>query len=320
MEYVLALLLGVVQGVAEFLPISSSGHLVLAERWLSSTFGSHTASLEGAAFNIAVHVGTLGSIVIVYFKRLLAAATNVRLILLVCLATLPVVVSGLLMKDTITGLMKAPQKVGFALLMTALLLALIGPLERWHGRRRDAAGTLPGPPAPDADDIANGADNAADNAANNAGVTAATSTESQVSETETSEAPPAGRTLESMTWFDALVVGLLQSIAIVPGISRAGSTIFGGVLAGMDRRAAADFSFFIAIPAIAGAAVLELKDVITTGRIEVAPDVLVWGMTVALVTGLASLQLLLKLIAKGQLIWFSVYCSLVGLTAIIAFG
>lgn len=305
MEYVLAFLLGLVQGVAEFLPISSSGHLVLAERWLSGAFGDHSRTLQGSAFNIAVHVGTLGSIVIVYFRRLLEAATDVRLIALVVLATLPVVATGLAFKDAVESLMQTPQKVGFALLGTAVLLALIGPVERWHATRR-AKRRAADPPTPQLAIVSDETDDERP-------ADASTIAEEPIREAS-------GRTLATMRWTDALIVGLFQSVAIVPGVSRSGSTIFGGVLAGMDRRDAADFSFFIAIPAIAGAAVLKLKEVVTSGQIEVAPDVLVWGATVALVTGLVSLKLLLRLIAKGRLVWFSVYCSLVGFAAIVAFG
>lgn len=303
MIYLLALLLGLVQGVAEFLPISSSGHLSLAEEVLSKVFGDSNRALQGSEFSIAVHVGTLGSIVIVYWQRLLAAATNVRLITLVVVATLPVVFTGLLLKDQIEALMTQPRAVGVALLATAAFLAAIGPIERWHRSRRESSApprttavpqqTTPGEEAEAEllDDTSHGnANRDADS--------------------------PAGRTMDTMTWLDALIVGLVQSIAIVPGISRSGSTIFAGVLAGMDRRAAADFSFFIAIPAIAGAAVLAVKDVVEAGRSDVAADVLCWGAVVALVTGLVSLKVLLALVAQGRLIWFSVYCAIVGLAAI----
>ena len=295
MIYLLALLLGLVQGVAEFLPISSSGHLSLAEELLSKVFGESNKTLQGSEFSIAVHVGTLGSILIVYWRRLLAAATNVRLIALVVLATLPVVLTGLLLKDQFESLMTQPRAVGAALLVTAVLLALISPLERWHAGRR--AASLPDPlDAPAAEAIAAPVDESPDDSATPA---------------------PIGRTMETMTWRDALVVGLVQSIAPVPGISRSGSTIFAGVLSGMDRRAAADFSFFIAVPAIAGAAVLKVKDVVEAGTSQVAPDVLCWGAVVALVTGLAALKVLLALVARGRLVWFSVYCAVVGIAAIV---
>ena len=151
--YLLAFILGLVQGVAEFLPISSSGHLSLANELLASLFDDLTV-LQGSEFSIAVHVGTLGSIVIVYWRRLLAAATNVRLIALVVLATLPVVVSGLLLKDRFEAYMENPTAVGCALLVTAVLLAAINPLERWHASRR-VANALPGAvDAPASDAIA----------------------------------------------------------------------------------------------------------------------------------------------------------------------
>ena len=311
MIYLLAFLLGLVQGVAEFLPISSSGHLALAEELLANAFGESNKTLQGSEFSIAVHVGTLGSILIVYWRRLLAAATNVRLIALVVLATLPVVLTGLLLKDQFESLMTQPRAVGVALIVTAALLACISPLERWHAGRR--AAVLPDPlDAPAAEAIAAPIDEAAYEASDEAADEAA---DGAVSGSD--DSLPTGRTMETMTWRDALVVGLVQSIAPVPGISRSGSTIFAGVLSGMDRRAAADFSFFIAVPAIAGAAVLKIKDVVEAGTSQVAPDVLCWGAVVALVTGLAALKVLLAIVARGRLMWFSIYCAVVGLAAIV---
>ena len=287
MTYLLALLLGLVQGVAEFLPISSSGHLTLADALLQRVFGDSTQTLSGPEFTIAVHVGTLGSIVVVYWRRLLEAATNVRLIGYVVLATLPVVGTGLLAKDLIDDLLSDPIAVGFALCVTGVLLALIGVVERRRG-------TVPPPPSQE--------------------------DEPPPPVNVPSGVVPSGRTMETMTWRDALVVGLMQAIAPVPGISRSGSTIFAGVLAGMDRRAAADFSFFIAIPAIAGAAVMEVKDVVEKGELAVAADVLFWGATVAFVTGLVALKVLLAIVAKGQLNWFAAYCLAVGVGAVAWFG
>lgn len=329
MIYLLALLLGLVQGVAEFLPISSSGHLTLAAEWLQRMFGQHVEVLQGKEFSVAVHVGTLGSIVIVYFRRLLAATTDLPLMTKIVLATIPVAATGLLLEDTIEGLMHSPRAVGVALLVTGGLLAAIRPIERWHAARKDAtnelaaadpspgehadspvvlphpqavASTEPPPETAVADDPSTTSD-APDDLASDA-------------TTDAGHVPPAGRTLETMTYLDALIVGLVQSVAIVPGISRSGSTIFAGVLAGMDRRAAADFSFFIAIPAIAGAAVLSLKDIIEAQQSEVPADVLAWGTMVALVTGLISLKVLLAIVARGELVWFAVYCWLVGFAAI----
>jgi undecaprenyl-diphosphatase len=112
-----------------------------------------------------------------------------------------------------------------------------------------------------------------------------------------------------MSWRQAAVVGLFQAVAIVPGISRSGSTIAGGLLAGLARNAAAAFSFFIAIPAIFGAVVLVAKDIWEGQGSAAALDVLAVGAAVSFVVGCVSLRCLLQVIARGKLHWFAYYCA-----------
>ena len=172
MEYVQAIVLGIVQGIAEFLPISSSGHLVLAEEIIGAFFSESGLRLgdaeENLALNIALHVGTLVSIAVVFWRQLLEALRQPRLMAAIVIATLPVVAVGLLLRDHIEAAFGSSLVVGVALCVTAALL--------WATPRFD-------------DGVAE---------------------------------------LPQVTPKQALVVGLFQSIAPVPGISRSGSTIVGG--------------------------------------------------------------------------------------------
>lgn len=258
MIYWYAFILGILQGIAEFLPISSSGHITLGAGLLDE-------SLQNVEFNLAVHIGTFGSIVVVYWKKLWTNRFNWRLWSRVVVATLPLVVIGLLFKDSVEAAMENSRAVGFALLLTAAFLAMLRVVEF-----RDEDGRR------------------------------------------------LGRSLDEITWFDAIVIGCFQSIAIIPGVSRSGSTIFGGVASGVGRIAAADFSFFIALPAIAGATVLYTKDLLEAGGTGTPASLLVTGGLTAFVVGIVALKLLLALVAKGQLWWFAIYCAILGVGAIIA--
>ena len=260
-----AIALGILQGIAEFLPISSSGHVLLGAEFLSQN-GDDAQMLnvlKAVEFNLAVHLGTFGSIVVVYFKKLWLNRFNGALWSKVALATVPLVFVGLLFKDAVEAKLEDPSVVGYFLLLTATFLALLSLTER-----RDADGR------------------------------------------------PTGRDLATMTWLDAIIVGLFQCVAIFPGVSRSGTTIFAGSLSGMQRIAAADFSFFIALPAIAGAAILHTKDVVEQGTIDTPIPILLYGGFTAFFVGIVALKLLLAIVAKGQLWWFAVYCGLLGALAI----
>ncbi|REJ74139.1 MAG: undecaprenyl-diphosphate phosphatase [Planctomycetota bacterium] len=250
MDYFTAILLGAIQGVAEFLPISSSGHLVIGEALLGGEY-------ENVRINVALHFGTLLSILVVYRNRLFPILKSPRLCVAIVVATLPVVVVGLLLKDQIDRFFDTPVVAGCALCVTALLMALTRRVE--HGERR----------------------------------------------------------LEKISWRDALVVGLFQAIAPVPGISRSGSTIFGGLVSGLRRDAAADFSFFIAIPALTGAMVLHLGDLLHAGESDLGWGPLLTGTVTAFGVGVVALHGLLKLVVGRKLHWFAWYCGAVGIATII---
>ena len=261
-EYIEAIVLGAVQGVAEFLPISSSGHLVILGELIQRWTGRAVDPESNLRLNISLHVGTLLSIFWIYRADLWALRSRPRIVVGIIVATLPLVVIGLSpLKDFLEAGFNTPLIAGCCLLATAGLLASA---HRWETNRHS---------------------------------------------------------LEDLTPFRAGLIGLFQAVALLPGISRSGSTISGGLLLGFRRDVAANFSFFIAIPAIAGAAILTLKDALTD-----APDAggegygwgaILAGTLVSFLVGLLALRWLLRLISQRRLIWFAWYCALVGTVTII---
>ncbi len=250
MEYLQVVFLGIVQGIAEFLPISSSGHLVLVE----ALFGMHHESL---ALNVALHVGTLLSISLVYRHQILALLHQPRLLLAIVVATIPIVIVGLCLHDELKQTFSSPLIAGCCLLVTASLL--------WSTQRIDRG----------------------------------------------------EKSLEEISLRDALIVGLFQTIAPLPGISRSGVTIVGGLVAGLSRRTAADFSFLIALPAIGGAATLESLEMLQTGTNSRELWQMAIGAGVAFVVGVVALRWLLSVVAARKLHLFAGYCAVVGTLAII---
>jgi undecaprenyl-diphosphatase len=249
-DYLTAILLGALQGVAEFLPISSKGHLVIAGELL----GVEEAQLE---LIIALHVGTLLSILVVYRRDLWPALTNPRLVAAVVAATLPLVVLALFLKDEVEELFDSPLVAGVGLCATAVLMALARRAER--------------------------------------------------GETE----------LLQIRLPQAVTVGLFQMLAVLPGISRSGSTIFGGLVSGLRREAAVNFSFYIAVPAIIGAAVLHMHDLIDAGPGALPLGPVLAGTLTSFVVGVASLKLLLRVVTQQKLYWFAWYCAIAGVGTII---
>jgi len=282
----LLLLLAVVQGVAEFLPVSSSGHL----RVLEALFGVEDPM---TLVDVLLHFGTLFAVVLVYRKlvwRLLAATgrglrtafgapmtlktafaedADLRLVGLVVAATLPTVVIGLLLKDYFERATAELAFVGVALIVNGGLLAILGYKVR-RQRQIEADGSVAARPLKD---------------------------------------------LTTMTLKDALLIGLAQGAAITRGISRSGSTITAAVSLGIRQDAAAAFSFVISIPAILGAVVLSLKDM-GPGETAILPQALL-AAAVAGVVGYFALTWLLALLDRGRLSVFSGYCVALGLFVLV---
>jgi undecaprenyl-diphosphatase len=247
-----ALILGAIQGITEFLPVSSSGHLVLFQK----IFGISEPAL---LFDTMVHVGTLGAVFIVLWKDIYGILRRPlqRLTGLLILATLPTVLIALVFKEAIETAFQSAAWLGFSFLFTAAALLVSEGLFRRAGQPRD---------------------------------------------------------LPAMNGPDALIIGILQGIAIIPGVSRSGLTLAGALSRKLERDFAARFSFLLSIPAILGALVLQLKDVYTGaagGGIGAAP--ILAGTLSAGVVGFFSVKLMLKIVRERSLTGFALYTALLGI-------
>ncbi len=254
MELLKALLLGFIQGATEFLPVSSSGHLVL---------GSHLLgfSEQSVVFDVLLHLGTLVSVLIVFRQdvqhlilapwrwlhgdRSMETRRYLRWDLYIIVATLPAVVVGLTLKDTVKYLFTSVFVVYLMLIVTGLLMI-------FSRRLRDRGKEI-----------------------------------------------NAGR---------ALLIGVAQACAIVPGLSRSGSTIFTGMLLGVNRETAARFSFLMSIPAILGAVVLHLDDLLRDPPSWQSAGYMAAGTVMAALTGYLAIVLLLDIVRRNRLPWFGYYC------------
>ena len=265
-----AIILGLVQGLTEFLPISSSGHLVLGKTLLG-------IAEQGIVFEIFVHFGTLLAVLtafrkdvwdlIVSFFSLLSKTglaggishkyesdINFRLLLFIIIGTLPAVVIGLLLEDYIDTAFSNPKFVGVTLIFTALLLLL----------------TL-------------------------------------IPKKETKD----------LSLKNTFIMGCAQALAILPGISRSGSTISIGIFQRVSGKDAARFSFLLAIPAILGATILKLPELFQAGINKNFLLALVIGTIVSYISGYIAIETLLKIVQKGKLYLFAPYCFILGIIALI---
>ena len=263
MTTALAVLLGAVQGVTEFLPISSKTHLVVVPALL----GERPPSLP---FIVLLHLGTLVALVLYFARDLWRIAVDLvrggdgrRLAILLVVASVPAAVLGLLFEETFERLLSDPRNVAFSLVATAVILVGAewlagGRLPGFGGRRRLA------------------------------------------------------RPLHTeVTSREAIGIGIAQAVALLPGVSRSGSTMATGLALGVRRDAVARFSFLLAIPAIAGANVLELPKVVDGGI--GAPELA--GFAAALVTGFASVALLLRYLRRYTYLPFAAYCLVFAVAA-----
>ncbi len=267
-----AVFYGLLQGIAEFLPISSSGHLALAHNF----FGTEGA--EYLAFDILLHVATLLAVAIVYHKELWLVIKGFftlcgklvfgklkkegldfgeRLFLMLCLATVPLVPVALL-SDYVEAIGGTSWLIGLLLIFNGAMLFFSDRL---------AKGTL---------------------------------------------------TLENAGWKRPFVIGCVQMLGVLPGISRSGSTITGGRLCGLTREDAVRFSFLMSVPAILGASVLELPDFFAQGMESSLVLPCIVGSLSALVVGIMAIKLLQFFSQKKGFTVFSIYTALIGIAAIIA--
>lgn len=243
--------LAIIQGIAEFLPISSSGHLVIAEAVLG-------IESEQTSLNIALHFGTLLSILVFYFRRVMRLLfEDRRVILKLIVGSIPVGIVGVTIKLLFADILHSA-------LLAGCMLPLTGAMLIWGSKAK-------------------------------------------AGEVEYADA----------SLGKVFLIGICQAFALLPGVSRSGMTISGGMVVGLKRQSAATFAFLLAIPAIGGATILELKDV-AAGDLDSAMLIkLAVGAAIAFAVGLASLAWLVKLLEKGKLHWFAYWCIPLGIGVII---
>ena len=271
MDIIEAVLLGILQGITEFLPVSSSGHLVLAQALLGRELD------RGITFEVVVHFGSLFSILVIFRERIkLLIITafrfvadpknmaenwknqyNVRFIFYVLLSMIPAMLVGFLLKDYIEAAFASPVLVSFMLLVTGGLL-----YSTLYTSRND----------------------------------------------------------QDVTALKGFIMGVAQAFAIMPGISRSGTTITTGLFLRLKRSEVADFSFIMLLPVLAGAMLLEFLDILDMGFQGVAAGELTAAFFASFISGVIALKYLIKLLKEKSLHYFAWYCWLVGVSGIIYFG
>jgi len=258
-----AFLLGIIQGLTEFIPVSSTAHLLITQRLLNIPADDAMFS-----FLVIVQLGTLVSLFAFYWKDLLAIAKATldfrsstperNLGIYIIVATIPALLAGYLLKDAVEALFKQPMlQASIRLFSAAVLLTLAELLTRKN------------------------------------------------------------RNLNSMTWLDALIVGLFQIIAVFPGASRSGSTISGGMFRGFDRPSAARFAFLMSVPVMLAAGGYEMLDVIKMPNLGEFLPLLAVGFVTAAIVGWFAIKWLIDYLSKRSLYVFSVYCAVAGMIVFI---
>ncbi|RLC58219.1 MAG: undecaprenyl-diphosphatase UppP [Chloroflexi bacterium] len=260
MEDVLrAIILGIVQGLTEFLPVSSSGHLIAVRELFDWQFA------DDLTFDVSLHLGTTIAVLVFFWRewtRMLrsalrrltgerrldsAGAYDDRMLFFVAAGSVPVAIVGLALNSWIEDEIRSPIVVGATLIAFGLTLAFA----EWAGRRQ--------------------------------------------------------RTLSDLGLRDALLIGLVQAVSLVPGVSRSGVTISAGLLLGFTREEAARFSFVLSTPAILGAGMLTLGEAIRDDTLSGNLDVIIAGTVVAAVVGWLSISVLLRLVQSRSFLPFVVY-------------
>lgn len=261
MSWIEALILGIVQGLTEFLPVSSSGHLAIGK----ALFGIETADLS---FEVVVHAATVLATIVVFWKDIVKLLQGLfkfqmnaetRYILLIILSMVPVFIVGMFFKDRVEAIFGSGLLVvGVALIVTALLLFLS---ETLAARRGGEGGPV--------------------------------------------------------TWKSALWMGVAQAVAVIPGLSRSGSTIATGLLCGVRKEEVTRFSFLMVLVPILGEVFLDIVGG-DFGESTVGMLPLVVGFVAAFVSGLFACRFMIAMVKQAKLLWFAFYCALVGLACIIS--
>ncbi len=249
--------LSIIQGLTEFLPISSSGHLVIFQKLF--------ALKPPVLFDVFVHVGTLGAVLFYFRKALIKLVRGIfkkekeswYVFLLIIIGTIPAAIVGLLLEKKINLLFDSFKVVGISLLITSLLLFLTILFKDKLKNQR----------------------------------------------------------ISSLKWKDVFFVGLFQALAILPGVSRSGATISAGLFRRLNRDVAFQLSFFLAIPAILGALILQIPDLLSSSGDLISQAL--WGMVIAGTIGYFALKILKRFLVSSKLWVFGVYCLLLGIGLLI---
>lgn len=249
-----AMVLGLVQGLTEFLPVSSSGHLILTRELMGLNDGS-----SFLLFDVMAHVGTLVAVVIVLYKPIIELFKKpYKNLLMLIVATIPAIIIGFTCKDVIEEYFSTAKYLCFFFAFTAIIMLV----SEFVARRNKAP--------------------------------------------------------KDLSWGGAVAMGLMQGIGVLPGVSRSGSTIFGGTVSGTDGKKIATFSFLMSLPVIAGSLLLSIIDVAKAGSIgSVDWFSMLIGACTAFASGYIAVRAMLKLIAKANYKWFSLY---LGIVAILTFS
>jgi len=232
-------LLGIIQGATEFLPVSSSGHLVIFQKLIPGF------SQPGILFDVFLHFGTVLAVIIFYFKRILKL--NFKYIEILIIASIPAAILGFLLKDAIDIIFQSTKFVGAALLVT-------GVMNFFTGRRKEGD--------------------------------------------------------KNIKEKNGLIIGIFQALAIFPGISRSGATIFAGTGLGIKKENVVEFSLLLSIPAVLGANLLEISKIINTYNLNFNYIV---GFICSFIVGLMSIKILLNLLIKNKFKYLGYYCFVLGL-------
>ena len=253
-----AFLLGIIQGLTEFIPVSSTAHLLISQTLLKIPADDAMFS-----FLVIVQLGTIVSLFAFYWKDLLSIAKATldfrrstperNLGIFIIIATIPALLAGYLLKDAVEALFKQPMLEASIRLFTAAVLLTLA-----EGFTRKS------------------------------------------------------RTLDSMTWFDALIVGVMQVIAVFPGASRSGATISGGMFRGFDRPSAARFAFLMSAPVMLAAGGYEMLDVVKMPNLGDFLPLLAVGFITAAIVGWFAIKWLIDYLSKRSLYVFAIYCAVVG--------
>ncbi len=256
-----AVFLGLLQGLTEFLPVSSSGHLVIFQH----LFG---ISQPGVTFEVLVHFGTMLSIITVFwgdllalFKGLASSREQKKLFLLLLTGTIATGFVGIVLGSFFKGLFEQPVVIGFMLLVTGFIVYMIARMSKY---------------------------------------------------TE-------GKTVSQMSLMDGIITGIFQGAAIIPGISRSGSTILAALFRGVKRQTAIKYSFLLALPAIAGATFLEALEIIRMGEVPTYLSLYILSAVLAFLSGILAIKIFIRLLNEGKFHYFSCYCWLAGTFTIVYF-